>query len=119
MAEISEILFPEFPEISTSRWEEQIIKDLKKFKDLNSKSILMSDDSDDEIVLKTTCKLTSGVGQYFPEMLDTPTYSGKSPMDVIKDPIVFLKFMERTIVADGMHLFSKSIEYKNNLKNAA
>lgn len=29
MAEIREILFPEFPEISTSRWEEQIIKDLK------------------------------------------------------------------------------------------
>lgn len=96
-----------------------IMENLKKFKDLDSKSILMSDDSGDEIVLKTTCKLTSGVGQYFPEMLDTPTYSGKSPMDVIKDPTVFLKFMERTIVADGMHLFSKSIEYKNNLKTAA
>lgn len=96
-----------------------IIENLKKFKDLDSKSILMSDESGDEIVLKTTCKLTSGVGQYFPEMLDTPTYSGKSPMDVIKDPTVFLKFMERTIVADGMHLFSKSIEYKNNLKTAA
>jgi len=98
---------------------QQIIKDLKKFKDLDSKTILISDDSGEEIVLKTTCKLTSGVGQYFPEMLDTPTYSGKSPMDVIKDQSVFMKFMERAIVSDGMHLFSKSIEYKNQLKNAA
>lgn len=99
--------------------QSRIIKDLKKFRDLDSKSILMSDDSGEELVLKTTCKLTSGISQYFPEMMDTPTFSGKSPMDVIKKSEVFLKFMERVIVADGMHLFSKSIEYKNQLKNAA
>lgn len=99
--------------------QSKIIKDMRKFKDLDPNSILISDDSGEENVLKTDCKLTSSISQYFPEMLDTPTQSGKSPMDVIKDSEKFLKFMERVIVADGMHLFSKSIEYKNNHKNAA
>jgi hypothetical protein len=99
--------------------QSEIIENLKKFKDLDSMSILMSDDSGEENLLYTECKLTSGITQYFPEMLDTPTQSGKSPMDVIKKSEPFLKFMERVIVADGMHQFSKSIEFKNNLKNAA
>jgi hypothetical protein len=99
--------------------QSDIIENLKKFKDLDSMSILMSDDSGEENLLYTECKLTSGITQFFPEMLDTPTQSGKSPMDVIKESERFLKFMERVIVADGMHQFSKSIEFKNNLKNAA
>jgi hypothetical protein len=98
---------------------QQIIESLKEFKDADSKSILMSDDFGEENLLSTDRFLTSGISQYFPEMMDTPTYSGKSPMDVIKNSETFMKFMERVIVADGMHLFSKSIEYKNNLKNAA
>jgi hypothetical protein len=93
--------------------QSEIIENLKKFKDLDSMSILMSDDSGEENLLYTECKLTSGITQYFPEMLDTPTQSGKSPMDVIKESEPFLKFMERVIVADGMHQFSKSIEFKN------
>ena len=97
----------------------KIIENLKKFKNLDSKSILISDDSGEENILKTDSKLTSGISQYFPEMMDTPTFSGKSPMDVIKDSEKFLKFMERVIVADGMHQFSISIEHKNKLKNAA
>ena len=93
--------------------QSKIIKDMRKFKDLDPSSILISDDSGEENLLYTECKLTSGICQYFPEMMDTPTYSGKSPMDVIKESEPFLKFMERVIVADGMHQFSKSIEFKN------
>jgi hypothetical protein len=53
-------------------------------------------------------------------MMDTPTASGKSPMDVIKTPDAFLEFLEKVIVKDRMHLFGKSPEYKaNKLKNAA
>ena len=99
--------------------ESKIISDLRKFKDLDPSSFLISDDSGEETVIKSSCKLTSGINQYFHEMMDTPTQSGKSPMDVIKNSETFMKFMERVIVADGMHLFTKSIEYKNNLKNAA
>lgn len=96
-----------------------IIENLKKFKDLDSKSILMSDDSGDENLLSTECKLTSGISQFFPEMMDTPTHSGRSPMDVIKNSESFMKFMESVIVSDRMHLFSKSIEYKNQYQTAA
>jgi hypothetical protein len=99
--------------------QSDIIENLKKFKDLDSMSILKSDDSGEENILSTDPNLTSGITQFFPEMMDTPTQSGKSPMDVIKDSETFMKFMERVIVADGMHQFSKSIEFKNNLKNAA
>jgi len=99
--------------------QSQIISELKQFKDLDPSSILISDDFGDKTLLKTNCRLTSGINQYFHEMMDTPTQSGKSPMDVIKNSETFMKFMERVIVADGMHLFTKSIEYKNNLKKAA
>lgn len=97
----------------------QIIKSLQDFKDVDSKSILRSDDSGDENLLSTDRFLTPGINQYFPEMMDTPTHSGKSPMDVIKKSEPFLKFMEGVIVSDRMHQFTKSLEYKNNLKNAA
>jgi len=93
--------------------EMKIISDLKKFKDFDASSIQMSDDSGSLDVLKTGTKLTSGINQYFPEMMDTKTQSGKSPMDVIKDSEIFLKFMERVIVNDGLHLFTKSLEYKS------
>lgn len=99
--------------------QSEIIENLKKFKDLDPMSILKSDDSGEENILSTDPNYTSGITQYFPEMMDTPTQSGKSPMDVIKDSETFMKFMERVIVADGMYQFSKSIEFKNNLKNAA
>lgn len=98
---------------------QQIIENLIDFKNSDSKSILMSDDSGDENLLSTDRFITSGICQYFPEMMDTPTYSGKSPMDVIKNSESFMKFMESVIVSDRMHLFSKSIEYKNQYKTAA
>lgn len=99
--------------------EMKIIHELKKFKDLDALSIRMTDDSGSHDVLNTGSKLTSGINQFFPEMLNTPTQSGKSPMDVIKDPISFLKFMERVIVNDGLHLFTKSLDYKSNKQKKA
>jgi len=96
--------------------EDQIISELKIFKDLDPLSFLIADDSGKKNVLVTDIKLTSGIKQYFPEMLNTPTQTGKSPMDVIKDPKKFLKFIERIIVSDGKHLFTKSLEHKNKLK---
>ena len=99
---------------------EKIISELKRFKDIDPSTILMSDDSGQMNVLNTGKRLTSGINQYFHEMMDTPTASGKSPMDVIKDKDVFIDFLVKVIVNDRMHLFVKSPEYKSTkLKNAA
>jgi len=98
----------------------KIISELKKFKDIDASTILMADDSGQMDVLNTGKKLTSGINQYFPEMMDTPTATGKSPMDVIKEHDVFLEFLEKVIVKDRMHKFGNSPEHKaKKLKNAA
>ena len=100
--------------------ELKIIRELTKFKDVDPSSIVMSDVNGNLDILNTGSRLTSGINQIFPEMMDTPTQSGTSPMDVIKDSEIFLMFMERVIVNDGLHLFTKSLEYKTNkLNNAA
>ena len=89
--------------------DEKIISDFKNLILYNDNQTLIFDTDDNKNCLKFFSKLTSGINQYFPEMLDTPIGLGNksaSVMDVIKSKDVFLKFFFSVVVNDRMYSFT-------------
>ena len=89
--------------------DEQIVKDFKNLIEFDDKKTLITDKDGKRDVLKFFGKMTSGINQYFPEMLDTPISLGKksiSVMDVIKTKETFTKFFNSVVIRDRMYSFT-------------
>ena len=84
--------------------EIKIKKNFKKLRDYNIQQFLISDDSDNQNVIKNYNKFASGVNQFFPTMLKTRV--GKSSIydwftDEFKDK--FHKVIRRILKRDSMY----------------
>ena len=90
--------------------EIKIKKNFKKLRDYNIQQFLISDDSDNQNVIKNYNKFASGVNQFFPTMLKTRV--GKSSIydwftDEFKDK--FHKVIRRILKRDSMYNWSRCL----------
>ena len=96
--------------------DERIIKDFRELMKFPDDQTLIPDSEGNKNVVKFFGKQTSGINQYFPEMLDTPISLGNkstSVMDVIKTKEDFQKFFHSVVYKDRMYSFTLWYETKN------
>jgi len=96
--------------------DERIVKDFRELMKFPDDQTLISDSDGNQNVVKFFGKQTSGINQYFPEMLDTPISLGNkstSVMDVIKTKEDFQKFFHSVVYKDRMYSFTLWYETKN------
>lgn len=96
--------------------DERIVKDFRELMKFPDDQTLIPDSEGNKNVVKFFGKQTSGINQYFPEMLDTPISLGNkstSVMDVIKTKEDFQKFFHSVVYKDRMYSFTLWYETKN------
>ena len=85
---------------SSHKSDEDIIADFKNLSRFNTDSILRKDTLGNSNILWHYSHLASGLNQYFPEMLDTPTIN-PTVIDGLRDSNRFLKIYIEKVLLNG------------------